>query len=58
VKCGRCGWRRLFNAGSEAASESLASLSRRLVCSHCGARTPVMFGAEDERTAERWLRER
>lgn len=58
VECGSCGWRRLFNAGDEIAKHGLGAISRRLVCSRCGARTPVLFRAKDPAEAKRWFSER
>lgn len=54
VECCHCGHKRTFNAESEAARPALVAASRRLMCTACGSRTPMLFRAGDDQEAKDW----
>jgi len=58
VECGSCGRRSIFWAQSEEAKLATPDAARRLKCSACGAKRPVLFRANSEADAKRWYTDR
>lgn len=58
VECGACGRRAIFWGQSGEAKMPTPDAARRLRCSACGAKRPVLFRASSEAEAKRWYTER
>jgi DNA-directed RNA polymerase subunit RPC12/RpoP len=58
VECGACGRRVIFWAMSAEATMPTPDAARRLRCTACEAKRPVLFRATSEAEAKRWYAER
>ena len=58
VECSACGRRAIFWAQSGEAKLPTRDAARRLKCSACGAKRPVLYRATSEAEAKRWYTER